>query len=188
MAETMTKLAKATPPAPDFARPGCSLALDAALAVGKIRLIGEDFAATFGFAPPPPRTQIDRGGVTIAWLAPGEWLVTGAEAAVAATLAKADGELGLGIDISDGRSVLVLTGAEARTALAAVSALDVSDRAFAVGGVARTMLGGSGMFLARLADVAGAPCFRIIVDQTMTHYAARMLSEPGRHQDKLRDS
>lgn len=181
MADGTTILAEAPPPAITFNRPGCTLEIDAALAIGKIRLIDGDFAGRFGVAPPPPRRQIERDGVTIAWMAPGEWLATGSPAAVAALLAKADGELGFGIDISHGRTAFLLGGAEARTALSAVSALDVRDAAFPVDSVARTMLGATAMFLARLPDRGGAPTFRIIVDQTMAGHAARMLSEPGRH-------
>lgn len=171
-------LALTQPLNPDFRRDGCALALDHALAIGKIRLLARDFTALFGVAPPPPRRQIDHDGATFAWLAPGEWLVTGPQAAVAAVLARADGDLALAIDISHGRTAFILSGAEARTAIATVSPLDAGDRAFPVGGVARTLLGDTSMFIARLPDRMDGPQFRIIVDQTMAGYAARMLSEP----------
>jgi sarcosine oxidase subunit gamma len=181
MADRMPRqaLAPAQPPVPDFHRDGCALALDHALAIGKIRLLAADFTTVFGAAPPAARRQIDHDGATFAWLAPGEWLVTGPREAVAAALARADGELALTIDISHGRIAFILSGAEVRTAIAAVSPLDAGERAFPVGGGARTLLGDTGMFIARLPDRADGPQFRIIVDQTMAGYAARMLSEPG---------
>lgn len=166
--------------APAFVRAGCELVAETDLAIGKLRLFGGDFEALFGFAPPAPRTQTDRGGATYAWMAPGEWLVTGTKDAVDTALAVACGQdLALALDITHGRAAFLLSGAEARTAIAGVSALDTRDRSFAVGSVARTKLGETGMFIARLPDRDGNPRFRIIVDQTMTAYAVRVLGEPA---------
>lgn len=163
-----------------FARAGCGLIAESDLAIGKIRLFGADFEALLGFAPPAPRTQIERAGATYAWMAPGEWLVTGTEVAVETALAAVRNEaLALALDITHGRAAFLLSGAEARTAIAGVSGLDTRERSFAIGAVARTMLCETGMFIARLPDRDGYPVFRIIIDQTMAAYAVRMLGEPA---------
>jgi len=172
-------LSRTVPDAAAFARTGCSLRFED-IAVGKLRLDEADFAPLLGFAPPPSRTQIEQGGATYAWLAPGEWLITGSEASVRAALEKAgENDLAFTLDITHGRATFILSGPEARTAIASVSPLDTRDRAFAVGAVARSILGETGMFIARLAEEGGQPQFRIIVDQTMAAYAVRMLGEPA---------
>jgi hypothetical protein len=68
-----------------------------------------------------------------------------------------------------------------RDALAAHCPLDLRGRSFPVGAVARSLLGEAGIFIAREADVAGETLFRLIVDQTMAHYAVRLLAAAGRH-------
>jgi sarcosine oxidase subunit gamma len=89
------------------------------------------------------------------------------------------GDLGLGVDLTHARASFLLTGADARDRLASTTPLNVADAAFGEGSVARTPLGETTMFLARLADRDASPRFRIIVDQTMACYAARMLTAPS---------
>ena len=121
------------------------------------------------------------GGIAVSWLAPDEWLLTGPEGAVLAALERAEnaGDSALATDLSHARASFQLSGAGARDRLAAQTPLDISDAAMPVGRVARTPLGDTGMFLARLPDTAGQPTFRIIVDQTMAAYAVRMLAGPA---------
>ena len=166
------------PQLPTFFRPGCSLKIEPDLAVGKIRLLGPTFEDLFGSAPPSPRCQVAIGDAVFAWLAPGDWLVCGAQGTVASALRRVTGDLALGIDVTHGRVAFILSGKEARAAIAATCPLDTDDRVFPVGSVARSRLGDAGLFIARLPEDDGTPRFRLIVDQTMAAYAIRMLSEP----------
>src|SRR3546814_16079346 len=85
-----------------------------------------------GIAPPSVLTEIEPGPVAIAWLAPGEWLVTGDEANVARVrlrCADAAGDLGLMVDITHARATYELSGAGARSVLAAHCPLALGDQA-----------------------------------------------------------
>jgi sarcosine oxidase subunit gamma len=133
------------------------------------------------FNPPSATRQITVAETSFAWLSPNEWLLCGPEAAVLTWLARIDQQGcddALALDLSHARGALRLGGPEARDALAAVCPLDLWSESFAVDTVARSLLGETGMFIVRLADVNGSPQFRIIVDQTMLAYAARMLADP----------
>ncbi|WP_447764488.1 sarcosine oxidase subunit gamma family protein [Sphingopyxis panaciterrae] len=175
-------LRRAAPDVADIVRPGLSFRIEPELGIAKLRIFGEAearFRDVAGTAPPRACTQVDDRGLTFAWLAPGEWLVIGAEAAVAAWVAEATGSGAddlLAIDFSHARAAFLLEGANARAALAAHCPLDLWPDAFPVGAVARSLLGDAGFFIARLADAEGAPRFRIIVDQTMTAYAGRLFA------------
>lgn len=183
MADSAFVLARSAAPAIDLDRPGLSLTVEPHLGIAKLRVHGDDGAAPFkavtGFEPPPQNSQMEREGLTFAWMSPFEWVITGSEAFVAAWLGKvaaADETVSIAVDITDARTSFVLAGPDARDALAAHCPLDLWDRNFAVDAVARSLLGDTIMFIARLADEGGAPRFRIIVDQTMASYAARILA------------
>ncbi len=183
MADPAIMLERAGPAVADIARPGLSARIEAGLGIAKLRIFGSDFDARFkgvvGFVPPKMREQADKKGLTFAWMAPGEWLVTGAEADVVAWVARITAQGAddvLAIDISHARVSFLLEGADARTAVAAHSPLDLWPDVFPVGAVARSLFGDTGMFIARLADANDAPRFRIIVDQTMAPYAGRLLA------------
>src|SRR6185437_4767313 len=86
------------------------------------------------------------------------------------------GDSVLAVDLTHGRTAFLLSGANARAALNTHSPLDLRAESFPVGATARTLLGDTGMFIARLPDVPGGPSFQVIVDQTMAPYAARLLT------------
>ena len=178
-----TSLRRTAPIAPNVDRPGLSLHVELGLGVAKLRIYGPDadarFSAILGIAPPSAREQADASGLTIAWLAPGEWMATGPEAEVADWVARLDNagdEDALAIDFTHARTAFVLAGTAARAAIASHCPLDLWPDVFPVSAVARSLLGDTGMFIARLADNEDGPRFRIIVDQTMAAYAARMLA------------
>jgi len=156
------------------------------LGIAKIQFYGAQAAAifekAFGETPPPAGRSLTSGDTAISWLAPGEWLVTGSEKDVRAVLDRADamaGDLGLGTDLTHGRVSFLLSGTGSRGRLSALTPLDVSAAVFGVGNVARAPIGDTGMFLARLPDSDGNPSFRIVVDQSMSAYAERMLAGPA---------
>lgn len=176
-------LRRTAPAVTDIARPGVSFRIEPGLGIAKLRIFGDAADARFrvvtGIAPPRAGTQIEDQQLSLAWLAPGEWLITGHETAVADWVARADA-LGaddlLAIDFSHARAAFLLEGANARAALAAHCPLDLWPDIFPVGAVARSLLGDTGLFIARLGDAEGAPRFRIIVDQTMAAYAGRLFA------------
>ena len=179
-------LTRAASEVPGCDRPDFTLRREDGLGIAKLRLLGADpdagFRALTGRVAPAARTQVEADGLTYVWLAPGEWLVTGAEAMVAAAVARlaaAGGDAVLALDLTHGRTAFRLSGPAARDRLAAVSPLDVWDGVFPAGAVARTLLGETVMVLARLPDRDEGPDFRIIVDQTMAAYASRMLAGPA---------
>ena len=188
MSETIisTKLSRATPAATGFTRSDLKLEIEGALGVAKLQILGKTadqrFSAVMGAAAPSPGTQADIRGVTVAWLAPGEWLLTGPEALVAERLAgivDRGGDDSFAVDLSHARTSFLLQGTNARGALSAHCPLDLWPSSFPVNAVARTPLGDTTMFIARLEDARDGPRFRIIVDQIMGPYAARMLAGPA---------
>jgi sarcosine oxidase subunit gamma len=183
--ELATRLRR-TPTIPHgFVQAGATLTAEPFLGLGKIQFLAGKTAAffdeIFGESAPAAGHGLPLGDITVSWLAPDEWLLTGPEGAVLAALERADiaGDSGLATDLSDARASFQLSGQGARDRLAAHTPLDISDAAMAVGRVARAPLGDTGMFIARLPDTAGQPTFRIIVDQTMAAYAVRMLAGPA---------
>jgi len=158
------------------------------LGIGKLQIFGDDAAVLFrhfvGVDAPAAGRQLNKSGATFAWLSPNEWLLVGPEQDVAAWLASLDA-LGadalLAVDLSHARASFLLTGAGAGDVLAALCPLDLWTELFPVDAVARSLLGDASMFIARLADLADGPQWRIVVDQTMAGYAARMLAGPINH-------
>jgi sarcosine oxidase subunit gamma len=180
------QLRGAEPMPPGFVDEHVILVAERSLAIAKLQFVAREadrlFRGITGAQPPSPRSFRSIASVDIAWLAPAEWLVTGPDTDVAALLRRAyehAGDLGLGIDLTHARAPFVLTGADARDCLASATPLNVADAAFGEGSVARTPLGETTMFLARLPDQDALPRFRIIVDQTMARYALRMLTPPS---------
>ncbi len=183
--DTTTVLARAWPDASSLVRPGLGILLEQGVGIGKFQVAGVDPGTIFrrltGFEPPPACEQIDRNGLLFAWLSPNEWLVTGPEHRVAAMLSQID-ERGaddvLAVDLTHARAPFIVNGTQARDALASLCPLDLWSKAFPVNAVARSLLGDVGMFIARLPDLTDVARFRVIVDQTMAAYAARMLAGP----------
>jgi sarcosine oxidase subunit gamma len=171
---------------PALVRPGFRLRVEHGLAIGKLQIFGADPEAKFrhvlGLDAPAAGKQIERLGCAFAWLSPSEWLLTGPEFEVVAWLAQIDARGGddvLAVDLTHARAALLLDGKDARDVLASVCPLDLWSQAFAVHAVARSLLGDTGMFIARLADLTDGPRFRLIVDQTMEAYAVRLLAGPS---------
>jgi len=161
---------------------GVRFAAEPRLGIAKLQILAADpdawFETALGIAPPPVLGEIEPGPVAIAWLAPGEWLVTGSEADVERVrthCVEAAGNLGLMVDITHARAIFELRGPAARSALATHCPLDFSDEAMPVGAVRRSTFSDTGFFISRRPDQDGQPCFRLIFDQSMAGYAARLL-------------
>ncbi len=152
--------------------------------VFKIRHRGADadgwLAHALGSDAPAPCRETEIGTVRCAWLAPGEWLLTGPEAdasQLAANCQACIGDEGAVTALTHGRALLLLSGTRARDVLSALCPLDVSNRALPVGSALRTLLGDISVLICRREDKEKAPVFLIAVDQSMARYVLRLLDK-----------
>ena len=162
-------------------RMDCELAFQPFLGVTKVQVLDADpdawLAGRMGSEPVAPGRAVERGGISCAWLAPGEWLLVGDEAAVAAAADRCDagGDMVLVVDLTHARACFLLSGPGARDALAAHCPLDLSDNAMPVCAATRSVFADTAFFLSRLADEDGSPSYRLIFDQTAADYVVRMI-------------
>jgi len=167
----------------DVRRQDLTLTVEHDIGLAKLQLprfeADQRFEHVLGFVAPASGRQVEAGGLTVAWLAPGEWLLIGTEMLISAWLGRIDGDA-LAMDISHACTSFLLSGANARVALSAHCPLDLWPKTFPTTSVARSLLADTGLFIARLADGASGPRFRLIVDQTMGAYAARLIAGPSR--------
>lgn len=161
---------------------GARLAAEPRLGMARLQVLADDpdawFEQALGIAPPPALREIEPGPVACAWMAPGEWLVTGSEAnvdRVRGRCAEVAGPLGLMTDLTHARAAFELSGSTARAVLATHCPLDFSDAEMPVGAAMRSLFSDTGFFISRRPDRIGQPCYRLIFDQTMAGYARRML-------------
>jgi sarcosine oxidase, subunit gamma len=181
-------LDRAHPPFQEVCRADFSVQQDQGLGIGKLQVWGPSpeayFEALLNGSAPPPGCQTRLRELSIAWLAPGEWLLIGDEENVARTMtriAERGSDEVLCTDLSHARAAFLISGVHARDALASHCPLDLDDQSFHVNAVGRSLFGSALMFIARLHDLGPAkPQFRVIVDQTLQPYFARMLAEPRR--------
>lgn len=160
--------------------------------VGKVALRGDpgdrDFRAAVRGAleldlPLAPNTSSETPAVCALWLGPDEWLLVcapGSETAVADTLRAAlvDRHAAV-VDVTDGRTVLRLSGPRARSVLAKGCALDLHPRAFSFGDVAQTALARAQVILQQAVDDAdeGGPAFDIFVARSFADYVWSWLKD-----------
>jgi sarcosine oxidase, subunit gamma len=134
-------------------------------------------AGVLGVAPPvEPNTVAASGEIAVLWLGPDEWLVT-APAATGSALADRLGAVLSGlhhslIDVSAGRVVLELEGAEARAVLAQGTSLDLRPRVFGPGRCAQTGLARVPVILQQ---IDAMPRFRIFVRTSFAPYVNEWL-------------
>jgi sarcosine oxidase, subunit gamma len=133
-------------------------------------------AGVLGVAPPTePNTVASSGDIDILWLGPDEWLVVGPgdksdlTSRLDAALAGLHHSV---IDASQGRVVLELEGAEARTVLAQAASLDLRPRAFGPGRCAQTPLARIPVILQVL---DAPPRLRIFVRASFAPYTTEWL-------------
>lgn len=117
---------------------------DLTLAILRLRN-GEEALARIGKAlgtplPLEPNTTNEIGATRACWTAPGEWLLIGDHALPFDEIDQAcDGHLHHLADVTDGRSVIELSGTDARDAIATACSLDLHDRVFPSGRCASTL-------------------------------------------------
>lgn len=183
MADT-SAISLARVPAKDFLveREGLRLTTEPRLGIAKLQILSDDpdawFGKTLGISPPQALREVEPGPVAVAWLAPGEWLVTGPEEDVERVRIRCEqaaGNLGLMVNITQARASFELGGHAARSILAAHCPQDFSEAEMPVGAANRSVFSDTGFFISRRPDRDGQPFFRLIFDQTMAGYAERML-------------
>lgn len=117
----------------------------------------------FGLDLPPPGRAATAGDLTALWMQPSTWLLM-APPAEPGTLARsvkdACGDAGSVVDQTQGRAVLLLSGAATRDVLARICRLDLHPRAFHAGDVAATPVAELACLLYQRDD---APSFELIV-------------------------
>jgi heterotetrameric sarcosine oxidase gamma subunit len=120
----------------------------------------------FGIVLPGPGSSSEAAGIQALSIGPGRWLVMGSEAAVGSLPAPPDDEAAI-TDLSGGRAVLTLAGANAVRTLRKGTAVDLDPCAFAAGAVAATALARMPVVIWRSGDM-----YEVIVPRS---YAVSLL-------------
>lgn len=122
--------------------------------------------------PTTPSTYVRNDNVTVIWLGPEEWLITGSQ--LEAPLRDVVGEHGgAAVDVSAQRTTLHLSGTHARDVLAKGCSIDLHPSVFSAGTAVQTTLGLAGVILIALDD-AGLD-YRILVRASFARYLADWL-------------
>ena len=126
--------------------------------------------------PDTPNTTAQGNGLTALWLGPDEWLIVGppgAEKALANTLA---GTAPAVIDVSEGRTVVRISGAMARDVLAMGCPLDLDGHVFVPGRCAQSHMARTTIILHQVAD---DPVYDIYVERSQADYLWSWLEYAG---------
>ena len=127
-----------------------------------------------------PLTAVRRRDVSMLWLGPDEWLVVTPDRRVERierTLREAlQGQHGALTDVSDSRTVLVLSGPDAKGVLAKGCPLDFHPRVFGPGRCAQSRLAKCQVLIHQTTD---APEFEIHVQRSFAQYAWTWLEDAG---------
>lgn len=131
--------------------------------------------------PVEPNTTVRVGRLTVLWLGPDEWLLTGPPGAAGEweqrVRAAAGGEHVSVTDVSAQHTALLVSGPRARDVLAHGCALDLHPRTFGPGRCARTTLGRTPVVLVAqdaVRDPASAG-FRVLVRSSYAGHLAEWL-------------
>ena len=125
-----------------------------------------------GVSPPKmPNTTANVKNITALWLGPDEWLVVGApegEDALAASLRAAlDGQHYSVTDVTEGRTIIGLSGPHARDVLMKGCPIDIHPREFKAGDCAQSTLAKANIILHQVSD---DPSYDIYVERSFASY------------------
>ena len=127
-----------------------------------------------------PLTAVRKRDVTMLWLGPDEWLVVTPDrrlARIERSLRDAlDGQHAALTDLSHSRTVLALSGPDARAVLAKGCPLDLHPREFAPGRCAQSRLA---KLQVLIHQTDAAPTFEIYVNRSFAPYAWTWLEDAG---------
>jgi sarcosine oxidase, subunit gamma len=126
--------------------------------------------------PVKPKTSATKGTSTAFWLGPDEWLIVDQPGKnLVAECAKSKG-LHSAVDISQRNTAVLVTGANAEGTLSAGCPQNLSEKAFPVGAVSRTILGKVEVIIHR----TGAQAFRVECWRSFSDYVFTYLSDAAR--------
>jgi sarcosine oxidase subunit gamma len=131
--------------------------------------------------PREPNRGVDGGGRSALWLGPNEFLIVtepGAEATLVTALRQGlGGQRAAVTDVSDGRTIIEISGRNARDVLAKGCGLDLHPRVFGPGQCAQ-----SGLAKARilLRQIDASPRFEIFVERSHAEYLWLWLNDAAR--------
>ena len=138
-------------------------------------------AVAKAIGPSPPKTPNKTAtakGITVLWLGPDEWLVTGppdSEGGIAARLREAlKGQHAAITDVTEGCMVIGLAGRNARDILMKGCPLDLHASQFKPGDCAQSALAKTVIILHQTTD---APAYDIYVERSMADYLWRWLED-----------
>jgi len=121
----------------------------------------------FGQKPPARPQAVFAGSATLVWSGPGQFLILAAGDGFSDPLAPYRGAFGDAAslsDQSDGRTLIRVSGVNARDMLAKVCSLDLHPSVFPAGAAAATSIDHTSVSLWRAPDEAsGAPAFDLLV-------------------------
>jgi methylglutamate dehydrogenase subunit D len=115
------------------------LAVIEVAAFDRIEAARQGLSQALGLALPAPRGSSEAAGAQALSIGPGRWLIMGSEAAVGSLPAPPDDVAAI-TELSGGRAVLTLAGANAVRTLMKGTAVDLDPAIFAAGSVAATAL------------------------------------------------
>jgi sarcosine oxidase, subunit gamma len=120
--------------------------------------------------PVTPKTSVTKGARTAFWLGPDEWLIVDdADKDLLAECAKAK-VLHSAVDVSQRNTAVMVSGANAEATLSAGCPQNLSDGAFPVGAVSRTLLGKVEVIIYRVKpQVFRVECWRSFSDYVFTY-------------------
>lgn len=150
----------AVTPAPEASRLSLRARPDAVAALSKA--LGIDL-------PSKPKTSATKGTRTAFWLGPDEWLVIDeAGKDIMGELAKVK-SLFSSVDVSQRNTAILVSGANAQATIASGCPQNLSDKAFPVGAVSRTLIGKSEVIIHRVKpQVYRVECWRSFSDYVFT--------------------
>lgn len=128
--------------------------------------------------PLKPNTTAENDSLVALWLGPNEWLLMttfGDETAVAAGLRQAiEGSFSAVTDVSQGQTVIRLSGPDVRNVLSKGCTLDLHPKVFRPGSCAQTLIAKVGVTIRR---VDNAAAFDLIVRRSFADYLAQWLKD-----------
>ena len=130
---------------------------------------------------PSGRARRDETGTLIVGSAPGEWLLVGAPGGAAELVQRgvtAGNEFVTVTDVTHGRTLLRLTGAQGAAVLAKVCGIDFSERVTPTGTALRALLGRLVTDLVR-DDVAGDRSYLLHCERSTGHHLYATLLDAG---------
>lgn len=157
--------------------------IDTEIAIASIQAlpspdVADGIAAAIGVPPPAPNRFSVGEDITLAAIAPNEWLLIGAPACLQPAMHRITGALGadavLAVDVTHGTLALRLEGELATACVAAYSGRDLRAQATPVGAAVRTRFGDIRVMLA---CTDPKPGYLILSNQSYSDYLLHLIGQ-----------